>query len=120
MSGKFSRDTVFAADDHRLYNRKGESFDRGETFSGIDYETQLDAVEKLRIIIPRRMTMAQFALRWILMFDAVTAAIPGAKRVSQVEENIAAGDFPPIAATRMKQIQTLYTQLIRSHVHHYW
>lgn len=120
LSGKFTRDSVFAPDDHRQYNRKGESFDRGETLSGIDFQTQLDAVEKLRPLVPRRMTMAQFALRWILMFDAVTAAIPGAKRVSQVEENIAAANFPPITDARMKQVEKLYTRLIRPHVHHYW
>lgn len=120
LSGKMSRATVFAADDHRQYNRRGESFDRGETFSGIDFETQLDAVERLRAVVPRGMTMAQFAIRWILMFEGVTAAIPGAKRVSQVEENIAAGDLPPLAQARMARVRTLYREMIRPHVHHYW
>lgn len=120
LSGKMSRATVFAADDHRQYNRRGESFDRGETFSGIDFETQLDAVERLRAVVPRGMTMAQFAIRWILMFEGVTAAIPGAKRVSQVEENIAAGDLPPLAQARMARVRALYREMIRPHVHHYW
>jgi aryl-alcohol dehydrogenase-like predicted oxidoreductase len=120
LSGKITRETQFAADDHRQFNRKGESFDRGETFSGIDFETQLDAVDHLRTLVPRGMTMAQFALRWILMFDAVTAAIPGAKRVSQVEENIAAAEFPPLASTRMKRVENVYKTLIQPHVHHYW
>ena len=80
LTGKLTPDQHFAADDHRLFNRHGEAFDRGETFSGVDYETGLAAVEELQALVPAGMTMAQFALRWILMFDAVTCAIPGAKR----------------------------------------
>lgn len=120
LSGKMSRATVFASDDHRQYNRRGQSFDRGETFSGIDFETQLDAVERLRALVPRGMTMAQFAIRWILMFDGITAAIPGAKRVSQVEENVAAVDLPPLGQSRMTRLRALYREMIQPHVHHYW
>lgn len=120
LAGKITRQTVFPANDHREYNRRGESFDRGETFSGIDFETQLDAVERLRALVPRRMTMAQFALRWILMFDTVTAAIPGAKRVTQVEENVAAADLPSLGAARMARVRALYQDMIQPHVHHYW
>ena len=80
LTGKMSRDSQFAADDHRNFNRHGEAFDVGETFSGVPYEVGLAAVEELRKLVPAGATMAQFALRWILMFDAVTCAIPGAKR----------------------------------------
>src|SRR3989475_7203281 len=101
LTGKLSRRSQFAADDHRAFNRHGEAFDRGETFSGVDYATGLQAVEEVRALVPEGMTMAQFALRWILMFDAVTCAIPGAKRPSQVEDNARASDSPPPAAETM-------------------
>ena len=87
LTGKLRRETSFAADDHRNFNRQGESFDVGETFSGVDYETGLAAVEELRKLVPAGMTLPQFALRWILMFDAVTCAIPGGKRAEQVADN---------------------------------
>jgi aryl-alcohol dehydrogenase-like predicted oxidoreductase len=90
LTGKLKPDTTFAPDDHRNFNRLGQAFDRGETFSGVDYDTGLKAVDKLKAICLAGMTMSQFALRWILMFDAVTCAIPGGKRPSQVEENCAA------------------------------
>jgi aryl-alcohol dehydrogenase-like predicted oxidoreductase len=110
----------FAADDHRTFNRHGESFDRGETFSGLDYEMGLRATEKLRPMVPFGQTMAQMALRWILMFPAVTCAIPGAKRPQQAEENILAASLPPLTVTTMTAIDKLYNQSIRPHVHHYW
>ncbi|MEP6924754.1 MAG: aldo/keto reductase, partial [Pyrinomonadaceae bacterium] len=84
LTGKMSRESTFQKDDHRNFNRHGEAFDVGETFSGVDFEIGLQAVEELKKLVPEGMTMAQFALRWILMFDAVTCAIPGAKRPSQV------------------------------------
>ena len=90
LAGKMRLETRFSSDDHRFYNRQGESFDRGETFSGVDYKLGLQAVEKLRPLLPQGWTMAEFALRWILMFEAVTCAIPGAKRPSQVVENLGA------------------------------
>ncbi len=120
LSGKMTTQSQFSPDDHRAYNRHGEAFDRGETFSGIDYQTGLEAIEELRALAPEGMTMAQFALRWILMFDAVTCAIPGAKRPSQVEENIFAGDLPPLSDESMKAVRRLYETRIRSLVHHYW
>lgn len=120
LTGKLSRDSGFEPDDHRAFNRRGESFDRGETFSGIDYDTQLNAVEELRSLVPETMTMAQFALRWILMNTAVTCAIPGAKRVSQVEENVAAADLPPLDDRTMLAVRELYDERIRPFVHHYW
>jgi aryl-alcohol dehydrogenase-like predicted oxidoreductase len=120
LAGKMNSRTSFSKDDHRNYNRFGESFDRGETFSGIDYETGLEAVEALRPLVPPGWPMAQFALRWILSFPAVTCAIPGAKRPSQVEENVAAADLPPIPPETLEKVQSLYAQRIKALVHQYW
>ncbi len=120
LTGKLRPDTTFASDDHRQFNRHGEAFDRGETFSGVDYAIGLQAVEQLKAVCPPGMTMAQFALRWILMFDAVTCTIPGAKRPSQVEENASAGDLPPLSAETMSQVCSIYEHQIRRLVHHYW
>lgn len=120
LAGKLTLQSEFGSDDHRAFNRHGEEFDRGETFSGIDYETGLQAVEELRALVPAGMTMAQFALRWILMFDAVTCAIPGAKRPAQVEENVAAADLPPLTGETMRAVDRIYQERIRALVHHYW
>jgi aryl-alcohol dehydrogenase-like predicted oxidoreductase len=120
LTGKMKRDTTFHPDDHRAFNRQGEAFDRGETFAGVDYETGLQAVEELRPLIPGGMTMVQFALRWILMFDAVSCTIPGSKRPSQAEENIRAADLPPLSDATMAQVRQVYERLIREQVHHYW
>jgi len=120
LSGKLTRESKFEKDDHRNFNRQGEAFDRGETFSGVDYETGLRVVEQLKTFVPTGSTMAQLALRWILMFPAVTCAIPGAKRPAQVQENIAAATLPPLSRDTMKQIQALYDQQVRPLVHHYW
>ncbi len=120
LTGKFTRDSQFAANDHRRFNRYGESFDRGETFSGVDYEAGLQAVEELRQIKPEGMTMTQFALRCITMFDAVTCAIPGAKRADQVRDNMAAGDLPPLSQEIMAGVQAVYDKYIRALVHQLW
>ncbi len=120
LTGKMTRESTFQADDHRQYNRYGESFDRGETFSGLDYEIGLQAVEELRALVPDGMTMTQMALRWILMSPAVTCAIPGAKRPAQVDENVAAADLPSLSEESMSQIREIYDRLVRPHVHHYW
>jgi aryl-alcohol dehydrogenase-like predicted oxidoreductase len=120
LTGKLSHDSKFAADDHRSFNRHGEAFDHGETFSGLDYETGLQAIEALRPLVPPGQTMAQMALRWILMFPAVTCAIPGAKRPVQVEENIKAADLPPLSPETMAGISEIYDSYVRSQVHHYW
>lgn len=120
LTGKFKPDSTFSSKDHRAFNRFGEAFDRGETFSGVDYETGLKAVEELKQICPPGMSLTQFALRWILMFDAVTCAIPGAKRPSQVEENFAGADLPPLSGETMLQARAIYDQYIRSLVQHYW
>jgi aryl-alcohol dehydrogenase-like predicted oxidoreductase len=120
LTGKLSVSSQFATDDHRNFNRHGERFDRGETFSGVDYETGLAAVEELRALVPSGMTLTQFALRWILMFDAVTCAIPGAKRPSQVEENASAADLPPLSEATMHKVRELYERSIQPLVHQYW
>lgn len=120
LTGKLTRESQFASEDHRAFNREGAAFDRGETFSGVDYETGLRAVEELRALVPEGMTMAQFALRWILMFDAVTCAIPGAKRPSQAEDNARAADLPPLSEETMRAVRELYERRIRPLVHHYW
>jgi len=120
LAGKLTRQSQFAPDDHRAFNRHGEAFDRGETFSGVDYETGLEVVEELRALLPEGVTMAQFALRWILMSDAVTCAIPGAKRPAQVEDNIRAADLPPFSDETMRAVRALYEERIRPLVHHYW
>ena len=120
LTGKLKPDSTFSPDDHRAFNRDGEAFDRGETFSGVDYNVALQAVEELKAICPENMSMVQFALRWILMFDAVTCAIPGAKRPSQTEENIAAADMPPLSGEVMAEVRAIYNKYIRALVHHYW
>jgi aryl-alcohol dehydrogenase-like predicted oxidoreductase len=120
LSGRIARDSRFGKDDHRAFNRHGEAFDRGETFSGVDFETGLRAVEELKQLAPKNVTMAQLALRWILEFPAVTCAIPGAKRPAQVAENIAASDLPPLSGNTMKKISALYEKVIRPLVHQYW
>jgi len=120
LTGKLKADTAFASNDHRAFNRQGESFDRGETFSGIDYDLGLSAVEELRAICPPGLSLTQFALRWILMFDAVTCAIPGAKHPSQAEENFSAADLPPLSEETMARVQSIYDRSIREQVQHYW
>jgi len=120
LSGKITRESKFAKDDHRNFNRHGEAFDRGETFSGVDFETGLRAVEQLRPLVPKGATPAQLALRWILEFPAVTCAIPGAKRPAQVAENLAASDLPSLSADAMKKIRAIYDAQIRPLVHQYW
>ena len=120
LSGKISRDSKFAKDDHRNFNRHGEAFDRGETFSGVDFETGLRAVGQLKQLVPPGATLAQLALRWILESPAVTCAIPGAKRPAQVTENIAASDLKHLSPATMKKIGAIYTRQIKPLVHHYW
>ncbi len=120
LTGKLTPRSQFSADDHRNFNRHGESFDRGETFSGVDYDKGLAFVEELRPLVPEGMSMTQFALRWILMFEAVTCAIPGAKRPAQAEENIRAASLPPISAATMTRVAELYEQRIKPLVHQYW
>lgn len=120
LSGKLTRESQFAADDHRHFNRHGEAFDVGETFSGINFETGVAAVEELKAICPPGMTLPQFALRWILMFAAVTCAIPGGKRPEQVADNCAAADLPPLDEATMAAVRRIYDQYARPQVHHRW
>lgn len=120
LTGKLSARSSFETDDHRAFNRHGGSFDRGETFSGVDYETGLKAVEELRALIPAGWTMPQFALRWILMQDAVTCTIPGAKNPAQAEENVKAADLPSLSLEAMENVRAIYDVHIRRLVHHYW
>lgn len=120
LTGKFDKNAKFEEDDHRNFNRHGEAFDVGETFSGVDFELGLKAVEELKAICPNGVSLVQFALRWILMFDAVTCAIPGAKKVNQVEENISAADLKPLSEGTMQKVKDIYDRYIRESVHHRW
>ncbi len=120
LTGKLRRDSSFAADDHRNFNRQGESFDVGETFSGVDYQAGLAAVEELQKLVPEGMTLTQFALRWILMFDAVTCAIPGGKRGEQVAENCQSSDLAPLSKEKMEAVRRIYEGKIRPLVHSRW
>ncbi|MBN2012269.1 aldo/keto reductase [candidate division KSB1 bacterium] len=120
LTGKLKPDTTFEDDDHRKFNRHGEAFDRGETFSGVDYATGLKAVDELKTICPAGMSMPQFALRWILMFDAVTCTIPGAKRPAQVDVNMSVADMPALSKETMHKVRAVYDKYIRELVQYYW
>jgi aryl-alcohol dehydrogenase-like predicted oxidoreductase len=120
LTGKLKPDSYFAPDDHRYFNRNGDAFDRGETFSGLNYNTGLKCVEELKKICPASMSLTQFSLKWILMFDAITCTIPGAKKPGQVEENIAASSIKSLDLSLMKLVDNIYSGQIKPQVHHYW
>ncbi len=120
LSGKITRDTAFAADDHRNFNRHGESFDVGETFAGVPFETGLQAVEEIRALVPAGTTMAAFALRWILMTDAVSVVIPGARNAEQAQANARAASLPAIPEDVMEATREVYYRLVAPHVHQRW
>jgi aryl-alcohol dehydrogenase-like predicted oxidoreductase len=120
LTGKLTRESVFDPSDHRRFNRHGEAFDVGETFAGLDYETGLAVVEELRALVPAGATMAQMALRWILMSDAVTAAIPGAKTPEQARANAASADLAPLPPAVMERIAALYEERAKPLVHQRW
>lgn len=120
LTGKMTWKTKFGPDDHRNYNRHGRAFDRGETFSGVEFDKGLEAVEELRGLVLPGASMAQMALRWILMFDAVTCAVPGAKRPAQVEDTLKAADLPPLSKQTMDKISEIYDRRIRADVHALW
>ena len=120
LTGKMSKQYSFSKDDHRAFNRNGEAFDKGETFSGVPYDLALDAVEELKQITPAGMTLAQFALRWILMFEAVSCAIPGAKTPAQEADNAAAADMPPISDEVMAKVKAIYDKAIRAIIQPQW
>jgi len=120
LTGKITKDTVFPPDDHRNFNRYGQAFDRGETFAGVDFEKGLQAVEELRALVPQGFTMAQFALKWILMFPEVSTVIPGAKNPRQAEENARTSDLPPLQEEVMERIREIYKEYVLPDVHHRW
>jgi aryl-alcohol dehydrogenase-like predicted oxidoreductase len=120
LSGKYTRETTFGADDHRNYNRHGAAFDVGETFSGVDYETGLEAVERLRPLVPAGATLAQFALRWIIDQPGVSVVIPGARNAEQAHANAAAAALAPLDQDTHKAVQAVYDELIRPQVHDRW
>ena len=120
LTGKLTRESTFAPDDHRTFNRHGEVFDQGETFAGVDFETGLDAVEALRPLVPGGATLAQLALRWILMFDAVSTVIPGAKTPEQARANAAAAGLAPLPGETIERIDALYGERIAPLVHQRW
>ena len=120
LSGKLSAASTFEPDDHRAGNRDGQWFDKGETFSGLDYETGLQAVEALKPLVPQGQTLAQFALRWILSNPVVSCAIPGGKRPAQIAENMAAADMPALSASELAQVRAIYEKFAFAEVHHRW
>ena len=120
LTGKLTRKSKFAADDHRNFNRHGEAFDRGETFSGVDYETGLRAVEEIRGQLPPGVTLPQLALRWILMFKAVSCVIPGARNPEQMDDNARAASLKPLSSTKMTALERIYDRRIRPLVHQRW
>ncbi len=120
LSGKLTRESTFDPGDHRNFNRDGSAFDRGETFGGVDYETGLQAVEELRRRLPSDYTMAQYALRWILMSDEVGCVIPGASRPEQMRDNLAAAEVPALSAETMQAVREVYEKYIAPQVHQRW
>ena len=120
LTGKLRSDSAFDPEDHRAFNRNGEAFDKGETFSGVPYDLALAAVENVRALVPAGWTMAHFALRWILMWDAVSCTIPGARTVGQAGENAAAADLPALAPEAMSAIRRIYDHRLAPVVHASW
>ncbi|MEP6676264.1 MAG: aldo/keto reductase [Ferruginibacter sp.] len=120
LTGKFSSDTKFTAGDHRTFNRSGEAFDKGETFSGIDYETGLIAVDELKKIFPANENLAAVALKWILQFEAVSCIIPGASNPQQMQSNINALDLPDFSEEQLQVVQQVYEKYIKKSVHQLW
>lgn len=119
LSGKYTKKTTFSEGDHRTFNRNGEAFDKGETFSGVDYDTGLEAVEALKKVFPNQ-SLAQIALRWILMFDAVSTVIPGASKPEHIISNAQASELPPLSETEMKEVEKIYNMYIKNPVHYMW
>jgi aryl-alcohol dehydrogenase-like predicted oxidoreductase len=120
LTGHYSAQTVFESGDHRQFNRNGEAFDKGETFSGIDYATGLQAVEELKQIVPAGKTLAALALKWILDFDAVSTVIPGASKPEQVTRNLEALNETSLSSEQLQQVQAVYEKYIKESVHHLW
>lgn len=120
LTGKFSADTHFAPTDHRNFNRNGEAFDKGETFSGLDYNAGLEAVEEIKNFFPDQENLAPVALRWILMFDAVSCIIPGASKPSQLSSNLQAIDIPAFTQEQLDGVKAIYAEKIKPLVHQRW
>jgi len=120
LTGKLTKASTFASDDHRSFNRNGEAFDKGETFSGVPYDVGLEAVERLRPLVPPGVTMSQLALKWTLMFEAVSCAIPGAKTPQQARDNAAAADLLPLPPATMAAVKAVYDEKLRPLVHASW
>jgi aryl-alcohol dehydrogenase-like predicted oxidoreductase len=120
LTGNFSAHSVFGKGDHRNFNRTGEAFDKGETFSGVDYETGLKAVQALKEVLPIQTDLAKAALQWILQFDAVSTVIPGASTAQQVANNLAAFKAPSLSIADMEKVKAVYEQYIKPTVHHLW
>jgi aryl-alcohol dehydrogenase-like predicted oxidoreductase len=120
LTGKLSRATQFHPDDHRHFNRQGEAFSKGETFSGFDYDKSLAVVEKLRALLPHEMTLPELALRFIASFPAVTCSIPGARRPEQVEQNVKAGEKGPLSAELLQALVGIYASDVKPFVHQLW
>lgn len=119
LSGMYTKTTAFGPGDHRSFNRNGEAFDKGETFAGVDYETGLAAVDRLKEIF-KDESLVNSALKWILMSDEVGTVIPGASRKEQIAENIGAADIPPLTESQMRTVEEVYNKFIKEPVHHLW
>jgi aryl-alcohol dehydrogenase-like predicted oxidoreductase len=120
LSGRYTHDTAFAADDHRSYNRHGEAFDAGETFSGVDFDTGVEAAREFAALAPPGATPAQAALAWVIQQAGVTTVIPGARNPDQARQNAAAAALPPFTADQLDAIKGIYDRRIRAQVHHRW
>jgi aryl-alcohol dehydrogenase-like predicted oxidoreductase len=120
LTGKMSHQTTFGAEDHRSFNRNGEAFDKGETFSGVDFNLGLEAVEELKRLFPGEEPLAAWALRWVLMAKEVSTVIPGASRPEQVASNIRAAELPALSAEQMQGVQEVYNKYIKPSVHALW
>jgi aryl-alcohol dehydrogenase-like predicted oxidoreductase len=120
LSGRYDENTTFDASDHRNFNRQGEAFDVGETFSGVPYDIGLQAARELSELVDDGSTLAQFALRWIIDQPGVSTVIPGARNAEQVAQNVAAADLAPLRAGQLDGVRDVYDRLIREHVHDRW
>jgi aryl-alcohol dehydrogenase-like predicted oxidoreductase len=120
LTGKLTKASTFASDDHRSFNRNGEAFDKGETFSGVPFDVGLEVVDRLRPLVPPGATLGQLALKWTLMFEAVSCAIPGAKTPRQARDNAAAADLPPLSPATMAAVKAIYDERVRPLVHASW
>lgn len=120
LTGKFDKNTSFNKGDHRNFNRQGEAFDKGETFSGVPYDVGVEAAERLKKVFPNTVNLAPFALKWILQFNEASCIIPGASKTDQVYSNVSASELPDLTPDQMREVKQIYDEMIRPHVHHLW